>query len=267
MDIATMLGMIFGVGFIVSGILVGGIINDFYDLPSIFITLGGTFASTMINYSTKQFFNVFKVAKNAFKKHQYDLVQTIGRIIELANMARREGLLSLDRVAESIEEPFLRKGIMLIVDGTDPELVKNIMETELIFMEERHAAGQSMFESMAEYAPAYGMIGTLIGLINMLRNLNNADSIGVGMATALVTTFYGVILANLVFTPIAGKLRSNSKLEMGYNELILEGLLSIQAGENPLIIEEKLNSFVAKMDKENIAFVTAANEGGGRVHA
>lgn len=249
MDIATLLGLIAGTVFIIVGILMGGVLGDYYDAPSIMITLGGTFASTMINYSMKQFLSIFTVAKNAFVKHDYDLNKTIERILELAKKARREGLLSLDSVAEGIDEPFLKKGIMLIVDGTDPELVKSIMENELIFMEDRHASGQAIFESMAEYAPAYGMIGTLIGLINMLKNLDNSDTLGVGMATALVTTFYGVIMANLIFSPIVGKLKQNSKQEISYNELILEGLLSIQSGENPKIVEEKLNSFIAKNKK------------------
>lgn len=250
MDIATWFGLLAGSVFIVIGILLDGVLMDYYDFPSIMIVLGGTLASTMINYPMKQLRGMFKVAKNAFKKYDYDLENTIVKIIELANMARREGLLSLDKNAEEIDEPFLKKGIMLVVDGTDPELVKSIMETELIFMEERHNTGQAMFESMAEYAPAYGMIGTLIGLINMLKNLDNSDTLGLGMATALVTTFYGVIMANLVFTPIVGKLKHNSKQEISYNELILEGLLSIQAGENPKIIEEKLTSFIAKREKD-----------------
>ena len=142
------------------------------------ITIGGTIASTIAHYPLEQIKNIFKIGKNAFIRKEYDLSETIGRILELANMARREGLLSLDNVAEEIEEPFLKKGIMLIVDGTDPELVKSIMETELVFMEERHARGQSIFQSLGEYAPAYGMIGTLIGLINMLKNLESTETLG-----------------------------------------------------------------------------------------
>lgn len=250
MDFATVFGIILGAIFIILSLVLDGNINDYWSASSVMITVGGMLASTIASYPLKEFLNIFRVLKVALKKRDYDLNNTIGRILELATMARREGLLSLDRVAEEIEEPFLKKGIMLVVDGTDPELVKNIMETELVFMEQRHQKGQAMFLSMAEYAPAYGMIGTLIGLINMLKNLNDKDTLGIGMATALITTFYGIILANLVFYPIAGKLKQNSKSEISYNELILEGLLSIQAGENPKIVEEKLNSFVAKTIKK-----------------
>ena len=249
MDLATVFGIIIGGVFIIISLMLDGNIADYWSASSVFITVGGMLASTIANYPLKEFFNIFNVLKIALKKHDYDLTSTIGRILDLATMARRDGLLSLDRVAEDIEEPFLKKGIMLVVDGTDPELVKNIMETELVFMEQRHQKGQAIFLSMAEYAPAYGMIGTLIGLINMLKNLNDKDTLGIGMATALITTFYGIILANLVFSPIAGKLKHNSESEICYNELILEGLLSIQAGENPKIVEEKLNSFVAKSIK------------------
>lgn len=251
-----MAGMIIGAVFIIVGILLDGNLSDYFSISSVMIVIGGTLASTMANYPLKQFLSTIQIAKIAFQKHDYNLRSTIGKILELANRARREGLLSLDSVAEEIEEPFLKKGIMLIVDGTDPELVKSIMETELVFMEERHSRGQAVFQSMAEYAPAYGMIGTLIGLINMLRNLNDPNALGIGMATALITTMYGVILANLVFTPIVGKLKNNSSQEISYNELILEGLLSIQAGENPKIVEEKLSSFIAKTEKE----LGAANE-------
>lgn len=251
MSLTALFGIIIGAVLILSGIAFdGGLIMDFFSVSSILITIGGTLASTIANYPFRQFINMFRVAKNAFKKKDYDLNKTIERILELATMARREGLLSLDKIVDDIEEPFLKKGIMLVVDGTDPELVKNIMQNDLEFMDLRHQRGQAMFLSMAEYAPAYGMIGTLIGLINMLKNLDNTDALGAGMATALITTFYGVILANLIFKPIAGKLKVMSESEICYNELILEGLLSLQAGENPKIVEERLNSFVAKSIKK-----------------
>jgi chemotaxis protein MotA len=260
MDISTLVGIIIGAIFILAGIIMDGNVTDYYSLSSIMITIGGTIASTIAHYPLEQIKNIFKIGKNAFIRKEYDLSETIGRILELANMARREGLLSLDNVAEEIEEPFLKKGIMLIVDGTDPELVKSIMETELVFMEERHTRGQAIFQSLGEYAPAYGMIGTLIGLINMLKNLESTETLGMGMATALITTFYGIILANLVFYPIVGKLQSNSIKEINYNELILEGLLSIQAGENPRIVEEKLTSFIANTQKRGEREATSINK-------
>lgn len=166
-------------------------------------------------------------------------------IIELSSVARRDGLLALEEAGNKAEDEFLKKGIMLIVDGTDPELVRNIMETELTFLEERHAEGRGLYDAMGSYAPAFGMIGTLIGLINMLQQLDDPSSVGPQMAVALITTFYGSVMANAIFIPIAAKLKIKSKQEILMKELVVEGLLSIQAGENPRIIEEKLKTFIS----------------------
>jgi len=250
MDIATIAGIIAGVSFIVAGILMSGDLSNFYDAPSIMITLGGTFAATLISYPLKNIIGILKVIKKLFFTKARQPNEIINQIIELANIARKEGLLALEEAAYRLDDPFLQKGILLIVDGTDPELVRNIMETELTFMEERHSQGQAIFETMASLAPAYGMIGTLIGLINMLKMLDDPSSIGPNMAVALVTTFYGSILANLVFTPTANKLKQRSAQEMLYKEIMLEGILSIQAGENPRIIEEKLKAFLSPQERK-----------------
>ncbi|MFO7294601.1 MAG: motility protein A [Clostridia bacterium] len=250
MDIATIAGIIAGVSFIVAGILMSGDLSNFYDAPSIMITLGGTFAATLISYPLKNIIGILKVTKKLFFTKARQPNEIINQIIELANIARKEGLLALEEAAYRLDDPFLQKGILLIVDGTDPELVRNIMETELTFMEERHSQGQAIFETMASLAPAYGMIGTLIGLINMLKMLDDPSSIGPNMAVALVTTFYGSILANLVFTPTANKLKQRSAQEMLYKEIMLEGILSIQAGENPRIIEEKLKAFLSPQERK-----------------
>lgn len=244
MDIATIVGLVSGFIFIIWGILISGEIGSFIDIPSILIVVGGTLASTLISYPIKSFLGSFKVVKNAFFHEEISPDGVIAQIIKLANVARKEGLLSLEELAEGIDDKFLKKGIMLIVDGTDPELVRNILETELVFLEERHTEGQSLFETMGSFAPAYGMLGTLIGLINMLKTLEDTSSIGPNMSVALVTTFYGSFLANVVFLPMANKLKIRSNREILVKELIIEGLLSIQAGENPRIIEEKLKTFV-----------------------
>ncbi|HHW71483.1 MAG TPA: motility protein A, partial [Clostridiales bacterium] len=201
MDIATFAGIIAGIAFIVTGILLNGELSTFYDLPSIAITLGGTIASTLIAYPLDAITGIFKVSKNLFLIDKEDPNEVIDKIIELANIARREGLLALEEAVQDEDDDFLQKGILLIVDGTDPELVKNILETELNFLEERHKQGQGIFTTMGAFAPAYGMIGTLIGLVNMLKTLDTPDTIGPSMSTALVTTFYGSILANLFFLP------------------------------------------------------------------
>ena len=246
MELTTIIGIVTGVFCIVISMVMQGSVGAFFSLPSIFIVLGGTIASTIVSYRGKSLKLLKAVYSKAFKKVDINLSKDIEMIINIANIARREGLLALEDTMPDLDNAFLKKGIMLIVDGTDTELIKNIMETEIYFIKSRHAEGQAMITSMASYAPAYGMIGTLIGLIVMLKNLNDANSLGPGMATALITTFYGVILANLVFTPIAKKLKSQSDMETLQKELYIEGLLSVQEGENPRIIRDKLNSFIAR---------------------
>ncbi|MCX7715729.1 MAG: MotA/TolQ/ExbB proton channel family protein, partial [Clostridia bacterium] len=190
MELTTLLGIVLAFTFIVTGIGFKEI-KSFIDVSSMLIVFGGIAAATIVNYSWKDLKTIFKVMGMAFKKVDYDLNSTIYKIIELANIARKDGLLALDNKSKEIEDPFLKKGIMLVVDGTDPELIRNIMETEIVFIEERHSVGSNMLLSMSSYAPAFGMIGTLIGLINMLKNLNDSSTLGAGMAVALVTTFYG----------------------------------------------------------------------------
>jgi len=245
LDLATIIGIIVGIGFILMGILLDGDLLSFYNLPSIVIVLGGTIAATLVAYPLKKVFETLKIVKKAFSSKELAPGYTIDKIIEIANVARREGLLALEEAAESIDDEFLQKGIMLIVDGTDPELVRNILETELAFLEQRHSSGKSVFDMMGSLAPAFGMIGTLIGLINMLQRLDDPKAVGPSMAVALITTFYGSVLANLIFIPIAAKLKIRSREEILIKEILVEGLLSIQAGENPRIIEEKLKAFLS----------------------
>lgn len=191
--------------------------------------------------------------KLAFQERVLDPGQVIHTIIDLSNVARKEGLLALEEAASGIEEPFLKKGIMLVVDGTDPDLVRGILETDLACLEDRHKKVIGFWEKWAEMGPAWGMIGTLIGLINMLYNMEDSSSIGPSMATALVTTFYGSLIANWICTPIANKLKTNNEKEVMMKEVTIEGLLSIQAGENPRVIEEKLKSFLSPSARDNMA--------------
>ncbi len=249
MEFSTIFGMGLGAFLIILSIMIAGQLSYFWDVASVLITIGGTIASTIISFRGKSLKNIIPVLKMAFKKSgSSDLNKDIDLIIEIANVARREGLLALEEYVDKIEDPFLKKGISLIVDGTDTELIKNILETEVYFIQTRHAEGQDLFNTMAAFAPAYGLIGTLIGLILMLQTLDDLGSLGKNMAVALVTTFYGSVLANLVFTPIAKKLKAQSDAEVLQKELYIEGLLSIQEGENPRIIRDKLNSFVARRD-------------------
>ncbi len=218
---------------------------DYYDLPSVIITIGGSIAGVLASYKLKDFIIGLKSITLAFKEKVIDPGTVISNIIDLSNVARKEGLLALEEASNDIDDPFLKKGIMLVVDGTDPELVRGILETELTCLEERHKKVISLWEKWAELGPAWGMIGTLLGLVNMLNNMEDASSIGPSMAVALITTLYGSIIANWLCNPVATKMKVNNDLEVIVKEVMVEGLLSIQAGENPRVIEEKLKSFLS----------------------
>lgn len=250
MDIATITGTILGIALVVISILLEGSLLTFWSLSSVMIVLGGVIAATLINYPLHEVISVMKVVKIAFKGNSERPIQLIEKMVAMAQRARREGLLALDNEIEEIEDEFLKKGIQLIVDGTDPELVRNILETEIEMMEDRHKIGYGIFDAMGASAPAFGMLGTLIGLILMLKQIDDPDTLGPGMALALITTFYGSVLANLIFLPIAGKLKLRSREESLNKEIVIEGILSIQAGENPRIVAEKMKAFLNPKDKE-----------------
>ena len=245
--------VIFG---ILSNAGVGGL-PSFVDVPSAIITFGGAFSAILASKTMADFVGGLKSFALVIKPVSFDVTAIIRKIIDLSNIARKEGLLSLEEAAGDLEDEFLKKGILLVVDGTDPELVRAIMETELVSMNDRHKSNIGFWEDVASMGPAWGMIGTLIGLILMLKNMNDPSSIGPSMAVALITTLYGSLLANWICTPVACKLKTNNSIEMQAKEIMIEGLLSIQAGENPRVIEEKLKSFLAPKDR------TAADEGGG----
>jgi chemotaxis protein MotA len=236
---------------VVWGMIMGGDVMAFVDIPSILIVLGGTLGAVMVANPLERSKNFFSILKHAFVTEQIDMIGLIQTLVSFAEKARREGLLALEEDASQLDDEFMRKSIQLVVDGTDPELVKSILDTEIGLLEERHSANKSYFDSVAELGPAFGMLGTLIGLIQMLGNLNDPAALGPGMAVALVTTFYGSILANMISKPISKKLSQNSSREILCRELMVEGILSIPAGENPRIVEEKLKVFLApKMRKQ-----------------
>ncbi len=245
MDIATIGGLVAGLALVTWGILSGSPLSSFIDPGSIVIVIGGTFAAIFVTFPLNKVFGIAKVTQKAFFNADHDSKVIISKVIELANVARREGLLALEEAVDEVKDDFLKKGVMLIVDGTDPELVQNILETEISYLQDRHSEGKALYENLGTLAPAFGMVGTLIGLVAMLNNLDDPSSIGPAMAVALLTTFYGSLLANLIFNPIAVKLSVKSKDEVLVREVMVEGLLSIQAGENPRIIEEKLKAFLA----------------------
>lgn len=260
MDIFTLLGMILALACCVYGVISGGgVLTNIWDPASVVVTMGGTVCTMLVAFKISDLATLGKLYAKAMKTSHYDTVAGIKTIIDLANVARKEGLLALEEIVKTVDEPFLQKGILLIVDGTDAELVKGIMEAEIGSLESRHSANTGIIETMASYAPAFGMIGTLLGLINMLKNLSDPSALGPGMAVALVTTLYGSMIANIACNPVANKLKSHSADEVMYKEIMLEGMLSIQAGENPRIIEEKLFSFLPRKVKEQ----ALADSGGG----
>ena len=250
MDIASLIGIIMGFLMLVYGIISNHAdVMTYLNFPSAIITFGGALFATMLSYSMQDFLNGLKSVKLVFKTSAMNTSDMIKSIIDLSNVARKEGLLSLEEAAADLDEPFLKKGILLIVDGTDPDLVRGIMETELVSIESRHRTVIGFGEALASMGPAWGMIGTLVGLVNMLNNMSDPSRIGGDMAVALITTLYGSVLANWLCTPVAGKLKAQNAQEMQLKEIMVEGLLSIQAGENPRVIEEKLKSFLAPKER------------------
>lgn len=263
LDIASILGVIFCACIVIFGIIFKQenlleTLDHFYDPASILITLGGSFLCVLtMSPNLKGFLNNIKSFSLILKVLPSTEEETIRTIIDLSNIARKEGLLALEEAANSIDDEFLKKGVLLIVDGTDPELVRSILETELNCIESRHSSTVGFWDSLAAMGPAWGMIGTLIGLINLLYEMDDPKAIGPNMAVALVTTFYGSVLANWISIPVATKLRANNTKEIMIKEVMVEGLLSIQAGENPRVIEEKLKSFLSPARR------TAMKEEGG----
>lgn len=244
MDIATFIGVIASFSLIVLSIMMASGLNAFINLPSVLVVLGGTICATMINYPLKDVINSVKVAKNAFFAKSLTYGEIISNFVTYANKARKEGILALESTLPQIEDEFLRKGLQLTIDGLEPQAITDILETEIAFIEDRHRLGADMFQAMGTFAPAFGMIGTLIGLVAMLQSMDDPGSIGPSMAVALITTFYGAVLANVLFLPIAGKLRARSKEESLIKEMILQGIISLSRGDNPRIIEQKLHSFL-----------------------
>jgi chemotaxis protein MotA len=244
MDIATIVGFIAGLSLVGITIVLGGNIAIFFNIPSFILVFGGSAAATLINFPLSDVLTVFNTVKNSFIHRAETPERLIERLIEMAIIARREGVLALEAHMPMIRDDFLRRGIQLAVDGP-PDLIRDVLTTEIAFMEDRHAMGQSIVSAMALYSPAFGMIGTLIGMVQMLSTMNNPSQIGNGMAVAMLTTLYGAMLANLVFLPTVGKLRVRTAHELLEKELIVEGILSIQAGDNPRIIEQKLKAFVS----------------------
>ncbi len=244
MDIATVVGVVLAQILIFGSIMMGAGIAAFIDVPSIVIVFGGTAAAAMIAFPMDTFAATGKVVKKTFMYVLASLPDQIELIAEFAALARREGLLALEEKLETVEDPFLVKGLRLVVDGFPPEVVRDILGTDLFAMQERHGVGKCVLDKMGEIAPAMGMLGTLIGLVTMLKNLSDPSQIGAGMAVALLTTFYGAYLSNVLLLPMANKLDQRKKEETLIRSTMIEGIVAIQNGDKPAMVKEKLKAFL-----------------------
>lgn len=245
MDIGTIVGLVVGLGLIAWSILMGCSLIVFWDLPSVLIVVGGMLCSVIIHFSLPQFLGIFSVIKKTFLVKVPKPSDIIQQMVNFAAISRREGALALEEQIRKVDNSFMAKALQMLVDGQDENNIRDMLELEIQYLQERHSQGKKILEFMSASAPAFGMIGTLIGLVQMLRNMSSPDSIGAGMAVALITTFYGAILSNLIFTPMAGKLGIYSKAETLAMEMIVEGMCTISKGENPTVVREKLQAFIS----------------------
>jgi len=253
MDIASILGLSLGFGFIFMSMILGGSgLSVYVNIPSVLMVIGGSFAAVIVSNPLARVLGLMKYINHIFKVPNYELEKTISILVNFSERARREGLLALEDDIEEVEDDFLKNGVQMVVDGTDPEIIKTILYNDLSQLEERHAIGIKLLADWASLAPAFGMIGTLTGLIAMLSNLDDPNAIGSGMALALITTMYGSILANMVLLPFKNKLQDRDVEERLTREIMIEGILSIQAGDNPNILKYKLVSFLDPVKRQSM---------------
>lgn len=259
-DALTLVGLILGSILMLYGMLLGSSLKIFWDVSSVIITVGGSLSALLITYSLEEMKNMGKLFVQAFKEKKSSAKDIILQFTDLSKKARREGLLSLEDDISEMEDPFLKKGLQMVVDGIEPETIREILELEIGEMENRHDRGSGIYLAWGAYAPAFGMLGTLIGLIQMLANLTDVANIASGMGKALITTFYGSLIANLLCNPIATNLKQKSAKEVGEREMMLEGILAIQSGVNPRIVEEKLITYLPP--KEKLEYLNNSIESG-----
>lgn len=257
MDLGTVVGVVLAVVALAIGILIGGggDIMAIFDLVSVFIVLFGTIGAVLISFPLAKITGLVGVVKKAFFNETGDPAETIAELVKYAEVARREGILSLENLMGEMKDPFIVRGVKMAVDGTDPELIRAILDTELDALSERHGSAKAVLDGIAKYAPAFGMIGTLLGLIFMLKSMDDPSKIGPGMAVALITTLYGAMMANMFASPIADKLAAKDAEELLVKTIIVTGVMSIQSGDNPRVVESKLLTFLPPARRD--AFVAS----------
>ena len=251
MDLSTIIGIVAAFGLMLMAITQGGPLTIFINVPSILIVFGGTFGNTLVHYPFQDVFDALNVAKKTFLHREIPVNTLIIQLMEFANKARKEGILALQSAMDDVDDDFFKKAIQMAVDGQEPVTMRSMLDTEIEYIQLRHEKGADIFTSVASYAPAMGMVGTLIGLVQMLQTMDDPSSIGPAMAVALLTTFYGAVIANVVCAPMAGKLKNRSASEVLIKTLIIEGMQSILSGENPRIMEQKLHAFIAPKLRES----------------
>lgn len=249
MDIATIVGLATAIGLVITAIQMGGSLATFVDVVSMLIVVGGTIGATLINYPLKEVIGAVAVGLKTFISKVHDPKETINELIELSQIVRKDGILGMEGRVDELDNEFMKKAIQMTIDGQEPKVIDDILYGETDKISDRHALGAEIFMALAGFAPAFGMIGTLVGLVLMLQNMDDPSTIGPSMSVALLTTFYGALLANILFLPMAGKLKTLSKKEILVNEIIMAGIQSIAAGENPRIMERRLMSFLSPKDR------------------
>lgn len=257
MDIATIIGLFMGVVLIVGSIALGGSLLPFVNVPSLMITVGGSMAALLINFPLNRVFGVIGVVKNCFLSKLPEAENVIQQFADFAKVARRDGLLALEQQLDKIDDQFLKRGLEFVVGGNSRDEVQSMLETEIAYIERRHESGKKILDATAAAAPAFGMIGTLIGLVQMLRTLEDPSQIGVGMATALLTTLYGAVIANLLCIPLAGKLELRSQEEVFIRELMMSGLSSLVDGHAPPVVTERLSAFLSNSNRRESSTTAA----------
>jgi chemotaxis protein MotA len=258
MDLGTILGVVVGAAMIIMSVLTsGGSMTMYVEIPAALMVIGGSFSAMLVANPMSRMLGIMNYIKLVINMPNYEEERIISGLVNFSEKARREGLLALEDDLEEVEDEFMRKGIQLVVDGTDPEIIKDVLYNELNQIQERHDTGIKIFDDWGKIAPAFGMIGTLAGLIAMLANIEDQSSIGQGMSLALITTFYGAIMANLILIPIKSKLEDRDKSETLVKEIVIEGILSIQSGDNPRILEQKLTAFLPPTRREAVLAETA----------
>ncbi len=253
MDLASIIGLAAGMFCIIASMYAsGGVVTTYLDPASALMTIGGSFFALMLNYSIKEMLGMFNILGRAFKVPDFGEMKIAESLLSLSERARREGILSLEEEIESVDSAFMKRGLRMVVDSTDPEVIKSILETELSQMNERHGRWLKMIDQWAKLAPGMGMLGTVQGLIAMMKNLEDKSRIGPNMAVALITTYYGAMMANFLLTPMMGKLANHDAAETKVREMVIEGVLSIQQGDNPHILQMKLSSYLSPESQKKL---------------